>query len=146
MTGPQIVDLTPGDERLATVWPVVRQLREQLDDDDCAARYAAGHADGYRLTVLFDAGACSAAAGWRISSNLVHGRNLYVDDLVTAAERRSRGHGSRLLAHLVERARAQDCTGVFLDSGVQRHAAHRFYFREGFRITSYHFGRSLERE
>jgi hypothetical protein len=28
---------------------------------------------------------------------------------------------------------------VHLDSGVQRQHAHRFYFREGMTITSFHF-------
>lgn len=140
----KIVNLEPDDPRLEAVWPVMRHLRADLDAAGCAARYAAGHPDGYRLTALLDDGACRAVAGWRVSTTLAHGRNLYVDDLVTDPSARSQGHGAALLAHLADRARETGCARLHLDSGVQRDAAHRFYFREGLHISSYHFVLDLE--
>ncbi len=35
------------------------------------------------------------------------------------------------------------CTSLHLDSGVQRHAAHRFYLRERMDIVFYHFRKAL---
>jgi hypothetical protein len=40
-------------------------------------------------------------------------------------------------------ARCLGCDVVALDSGTQRTAAHRFYFREGFVIPSFCFRKSL---
>lgn len=40
-------------------------------------------------------------------------------------------------------ARESGCSGLVLDSGVQRTRAHRFYFREGFVIHAYNFGKPL---
>jgi predicted GNAT superfamily acetyltransferase len=76
---------------------------------------------------------------------LAYGRYMYVDDLVTATDRRGRGHADRLFEWLYEEAARQDCNQFHLDSGVgpERADAHRFYFRHGLRITSYHFGRGL---
>jgi hypothetical protein len=48
-----------------------------------------------------------------------------------------------LLAELARRAAAAGCSVLDLDSGVQRHDAHRFYFREAMHISSYHFMRPL---
>jgi GNAT superfamily N-acetyltransferase len=71
-------------------------------------------------------------------------RKLYVDDLVTTADGRSQGVGHALLAELESRARAAGCTVIDLDSGVQRHDAHRFYFRERMHISSHHFSKALD--
>jgi GNAT superfamily N-acetyltransferase len=66
-----------------------------------------------------------------------------VDDLVTDEQQRSQGDGKVMIDWLVEYARKNQCTELHLDSGVQRHEAHRFYLRERMDITCYHFRRSL---
>ena len=103
--------------------------------------------NGYRLVGSFEDGEDDAAAvaGFRVARMIAWGRYLYVDDLVTAAERRGRGHADALFAWLLEEAARQGCDQFHLDSGVgpERADAHRFYFRHGMRITSYHFARGL---
>ena len=66
-----------------------------------------------------------------------------MDDLVTAEDTRSKGHGKRMLGWLARVAREEGCRSLQLDSGVVRHEAHRFYFREGMKISSYHFSKAL---
>jgi GNAT superfamily N-acetyltransferase len=82
-------------------------------------------------------------AGWRIVATTHSIRKLYVDDLVTTAAARSGGVGHALLAELGRRARAAGCAALDLDSGVQRHDAHRFYLRERMIISSHHFVKRL---
>ncbi len=48
-----------------------------------------------------------------------------------------------MLDWLAGDAREEECGSLQLDSGVQRHEAHRFYFRKGMGISSYHFSKSL---
>ena len=139
----ELYDLDPDDARLAQVWPVMRWLREHLDADALRSRYAAGYPDGYRITAGYEGDRCVVAAGWRITTSFAHGRFLYVDDLVVDPQLRSRGHGAAMLHALEARAAADGCEQVRLDSGVQRHAAHRFYFREGYRIASHAFVKEL---
>lgn len=102
---------------------------------------------GYRLVASFEDGErdASAVAGFRVAQMLSWGRHLYVDDLVTAADRRGRGHADRVFEWLLEEAGRQGCEQLHLDSGVgpDRADAHRFYFRHGLRITSYHFARGV---
>jgi GNAT superfamily N-acetyltransferase len=83
-----------------------------------------------------------AVAGYRFLDQLVRGKVLYVDDLVTDEATRSRGYGEALLAWLYAQAREQRCTALELDSGVHRGGAHRFYFRQRMTISAYHFTRS----
>jgi GNAT superfamily N-acetyltransferase len=102
---------------------------------------------GYRLLASFEDGEedAAAVAGFRIHQNLAWGRHMYVDDFVTAEDRRGRGHGDALFSWLFDEARRQGCAQFHLDSGVgpERADAHRFYFRHGLRIASYHFVRGL---
>jgi GNAT superfamily N-acetyltransferase len=139
----EIIELPPGDGRLASVYPVMRELRTDLSERDFHERYAAGHEDGYRMAAVFDGDECRAAAGYRLLTNFVSGRHLYIDDLVTAERWRSHGYGRLLNKYLVELARNESCTSVQLDSHTRRRDAHRFYFRERYVITSFHFGQVL---
>lgn len=137
-----LIDIEPGDPRLVTdVLPVLRELRTHLTADSLPSIYAEGHGQGLRFTAAYADGACVGVAGWRLVVNTSAGRKLYVDDLVTAAAYRSRGVGKALLDELEKRGRAEGCVGMDLDSGVQRGDAHRFYMREGMRISSFHFVR-----
>lgn len=139
-----LVDLDPGDPRLAAdVLPVLLELRPHLDAGSFAAVYAEGHPQGYRFTAAYAGGRCVGVAGWRIIATAHAMRKLYVDDLVTSAADRSGGVGNALLGVLERKAREAGCEVLDLDSGVQRHDAHRFYFRERMHISSHHFTKRL---
>ncbi|HVF53900.1 MAG TPA: GNAT family N-acetyltransferase [Actinomycetota bacterium] len=137
---PNIVELAPGDERLALVYPVMRELRTELSEEVFRQRFETGaRTGGYRIAALFEGDECRAAAGFRVLTNLLHGTHMYIDDLVTSSTHRSKSYGKALNDHLVELARSEGCTVVQLDSGVQRFRAHGFYLREGYIISSHHF-------
>jgi GNAT superfamily N-acetyltransferase len=89
-------------------------------------------------------GSVVAVAGYRFMETLAWGRVMYVDDLVTASSARGGGFGGRMIAWLKATAHAQGCQEFHLDSGVHRFAAHRFYFRHGLEIRSFHFSKMLE--
>lgn len=134
-----LVDLPRDDPRWDAALPVLAELRPHLTRALLDQVLTEGEPQGLRFTAVFDGDDCVAVAGWRVIANTSAGRKLYVDDLSTAASARSQGHGRTLLAALVERARDLGCHVVDLDSGVQRHDAHRFYLRERMRIDAHHF-------
>ncbi|WP_430499221.1 GNAT family N-acetyltransferase [Micromonospora trifolii] len=59
------------------------------------------------------------------------GRRASIEDLAVHPEWRSRGVGSSLLAAARAWAYEQSADYVFLESGLARTEAHRFYLREG---------------
>jgi len=120
-------------------------LRDHLTEREFRDLFRDAYDEGtFRIAALFDEGACRAVAGYRIHTNLVSGKHLYVDDLVTDPAVRSRGYGRALNDYLVELARSAGCASIQLDSGVYRPDAHRFYFRERYTISAFHFKRLLE--
>jgi GNAT superfamily N-acetyltransferase len=134
-----IIALAHTDDEIARCFPVMLQLRPHLAESDFVPRVRRMQKEGFHLAFLEGAGAVRAVAGYRYYDKLHSGRNLYVDDLVTDPDDRSRGYGGKLLAWLTDEARAHGCVQLELDSGVQRFDAHRFYFRERMHVSAYHF-------
>ncbi|MGI8805895.1 MAG: GNAT family N-acetyltransferase [Thermoleophilaceae bacterium] len=143
----ELVELEPGDPRLGEALEVMRALRCNRSLAELQRLLDEGRRRGeYRVAALFDGGECRAVAGFRVLTSFAHGRYLYVDDLVTGERWRSRGYGERLEGHLRAVAREEGCEAIRLDSGVARRRAHRFYFRRGYAIESFNFGRRLDDE
>jgi GNAT superfamily N-acetyltransferase len=127
-------------EEIADCFPVMQELRQHLDRQSFIDRIRRQQQEyNYQLVYLQINGETPAVAGFRISESLAWGRFLYIDDLVTSADCRSHGYGTKLFAWLVDYARSRDCQQLTLDSGVQRFAAHRFYLTQRMNITSHHF-------
>lgn len=131
------------DEEVAATFPVMRQLRAHLEEDGYVEQVRRMRVGGYRRAAVLDGGEVRCVAGFRVQEFLYAGRHLYVDDLITDAEGRSEGHGGSMLGWLAEEARKNGCEQLHLDSGVQRGEAHRFYFREGMSISSFHFSQEI---
>jgi GNAT superfamily N-acetyltransferase len=146
---PEIREIAQGEtHRAARALLELRPHRAGGGDLVALAALADGQrAAGYRLVGSFEPGEedAAAVAGFRVQENLAWGRHLYVDDLVTRADRRGRGHGGALMRWLALEACRAGCEQLHLDSGVQaeREDAHRLYFNAGLRISSYHFQRAI---
>ena len=99
------MEVAPGDQRLPAVFEVMHELRDQRTDDqfERALRHRlSGRATG--SPACSTTSECRAAAGYRVATNFVSGRHLYVDDLVTGERWRSHGYGRALNEYLVGRA------------------------------------------
>lgn len=144
MSTPTIA-VAESDAAIRRCFPVMRQLRPHLDE----ARYmelatSMVRSGEFTLAYVEANGAVTAVAGFRFMNMLFsNGKVLYVDDLVTDEKVRSGGHGHALFQWLLAHARERHCVALTLDSGVQRHDAHRFYFRERMHISSHHFAITL---
>lgn len=126
MTGREIVELTTED-KWQEAYPVMAQLRTDLDEGTYLELVGRMVDDGYRLFSLRDGGDTAGLAGVAILTNLYYGRHVWVYDLVTDADHRSRGIGSELLSFVERWATDRGCRIVALSSGLQREDAHRFY-------------------
>jgi GNAT superfamily N-acetyltransferase len=128
------------DEQILATRAVMLQLRPHIAPDDYLTTVKRMmQTDGYHLAACLADGVVRAVAGYRFMEMLYCGKILYVDDLNTDEMARSQGHGKELMDWLKAQAREHSCAQLHLDSGVQREAAHRFYFRERLTVNAYHF-------
>jgi ribosomal protein S18 acetylase RimI-like enzyme len=118
----------------------MKQLRPHLlSVQEFVDRWRRQEAAGYRLLVLWDEDRAVATAGFREQENLVHGRHLYVDDLVTDSSGRSKGYGKMLIEHVMNEGRQLGCAKLLLDTPVSNSLGQRFYFRQGLVVTAFRF-------
>jgi GNAT superfamily N-acetyltransferase len=132
-------ELLPGETALAH--QVLCGLRPAFGELEAFVRHVdeLQRPEGYRLAAALVDDEAVAAMGFRRGHNLAWGDHLYVDDLVTLPAHRGRGHARMLLDWVLEEARRLGCVQLHLDSGTQRHDAHRLYLGWGMTITSFHF-------
>lgn len=126
-------------EQIRACYSVMAQLRPHLTEETFVAQVKRQIENGYHLVYCHDGENVVAVAGYRFSEFLAWGKVLYIDDLVTDAEARKSGYGSALLKWVLEQAKESKCDQVHLDSGPQRHDAHRLYMNHGFKIIGHHF-------
>lgn len=125
-------------------YAVMRELRPHLDSEgEFIIRITRAADESYRILGAWEEGKVVALAGYRFQENLVYGRFLYVDDLVSAGHARSMRWGERLLAALSAIAAEAGCVRLVLDTGMANALAQRFYFRQGLLTSSMRFGRAI---
>jgi ribosomal protein S18 acetylase RimI-like enzyme len=134
-----------GEADIAACYALMRALRPQLSSEaEFIARWRRQSEQGYSIIALWRAQRAVALAGFRVQENLMHGRFLYVDDLVTDESERGRGHGARLLDRLKTEGRALGCRKLVLDTALENTLGHRFYYRQGLLALSLRFNCLLD--
>ncbi len=138
------IKLAASDADIRRCAGVMQQLRPAIGEDEFLARAKRQQAEEkWRLAYLEEGGEVVAVSGFRILDCMATGKTLYVDDLVTREDRRSNGFGEKLLTWMEQLAREEGCAVLRLDSGTHRTGAHKFYFRMGMPIVSFHFMKKL---
>lgn len=139
----EIQELKSEDE-LREAFPVMRELRSKVDEREYFRLLEHMVKEGYHLFALRDSGVIVALAGVAVLTNLSYGRHVWVYDLVTTSNARSKGYGRRLLEFVEEFAHQENCKVVALSSGLERTSAHRFYEKHmNYEKPSYVFKKSL---
>jgi ribosomal protein S18 acetylase RimI-like enzyme len=134
-----------GEADIAACYALMRALRPHLTSEaEFVERWRRQSEQGYAIVALWRAQRPVALAGFRVQENLVHGRFLYVDDLVTDESERGHGHGARLLNRLKGEGRALGCRKLVLDTALENTLAHRFYYRQGLLAMSLRFNCLLD--
>ena len=131
------------DKEIESCFDVMSELRPKIIKSEFLNTVREMESQGFKLVFIEENTKVVAAAGYRISTNLFLGKNLYVDDLITSASVRSKGYGEVLITWLRNLAIENKCNTLHLDSGTQRGQAHKFYFRNGLTIVNYHFSADL---
>ena len=138
------MQIAESDNEILACFQVLKELRPHIEAGSFLTTIRFMQTEGYVLSYIKAEDEVVSVAGFRICLNLAaQGKALYVYDLVTAQEHRSRGYGDQLIESLCELARARDCKIIHLDSGVHRYRAHKFYLNHGFEIRAHHFVRHL---
>ena len=141
----KIMQLNMDDgEALSACFRVFTFLRPHLDETTFVNRVLIQAKESYRIAYIQHESEVIAAAGYRVATFLAWGRVLYIDDLITHPEKKQVGLGGALLDWLLDQGKRLACDEVHLDTGHQRHDAHRLYLNKGFVLSSHHMSVRLK--
>lgn len=132
------------EREIMDTYVVMGQLRPLVARGDYLGLIREMEGKGGRLIAAMEGDRCVGCAFFRQETRLFTGPLFYVDDLVVDESTRSKGVGHALLTWIYDEAKGKGIKTVALDSGVHRGQGHKFYFREGFTITSFNFKKSVE--
>jgi GNAT superfamily N-acetyltransferase len=117
---------------LERCFPVMKELRPHLNFEDYLSIYEeAKRNDGFEIVAIEENQKILAVMGYRILSDYVRGKHVYVDDLVTSESVRSKGLGAELLKYAEDRARDLNCMSLRLCTGIENERGSSFYEKNG---------------
>lgn len=133
------------ESEILAAFPVMRALRTHLTEETYLELVQeAVEKDMYHLFALYEEGRIVAVTGFKPMITLYYGRFVWVCDLVTDPNVRSKGYGERLLSFVHDWAAENHYENVALSSGIARKEAHRFYEdKMDYDKVSYMFKKSL---
>jgi GNAT superfamily N-acetyltransferase len=129
---------------IANCFPLIKQLRPHLDFEKYQVQIQNQRdSAGYTLIYLEDQAEIKSVLGYRITDFLAWGKVLYIDDLITDEKSTGKGYAGILLDWVFAKAKELHCDQVHLDSGYQRHDAHRLYLKKGMKLACHHFSKDI---
>lgn len=134
------------ESEMPKVYSILKELRPKLSYSDFLSLYEKAHlSNGYEFVVIENENQIVAIMGYRIIFDFVHGKHLYIDDLVTTKSERSRGLGAKLLSYAEDLARQLNCRGLRLCTGVENTQGQRFYEHNGWQARAFAYKKIVEK-
>lgn len=131
-------------QEFESAFELVKELRPHLDYDRFIDLFLQAKKDNsYTLVAEFEGERAIGVMGYRYLSDYVHGRHLYIDDLIVREDKRGSGLGAAFLKYAERRARENGCSGLRLCTGIENEGGIRFYQREGWELRAHAFKKRL---
>lgn len=131
---------------LERCFPVMKELRPHLTFDDYISIYEDAHrSDGFEIVAIEEDNKILAVMGYRILSDYVRGKHVYIDDLVSSESARSKGLGAELLKYAEGLAKDLNCTTLRLCTGIENERGVKFYERNGWTKRAFAYTKTLKK-
>jgi GNAT superfamily N-acetyltransferase len=122
------IKILTNEKEWLDAFEVMKQLRPHLNKESYLDLVREAEAkEDYRIAALYHEDKIVAVTGFMPMITLYNGRSVWVCELVTDSNERSKGYGEELLRFVEEWSKENGYELVSLSSGVQRLDAHRFY-------------------
>lgn len=131
-------------EDFLKAFPIIKQLRTNLVETTYLELLEGMIEEGYKAFALYVANEIVSVIGITQLTNLYYGKHIWVNDLITDLDQRSKGYGKILLSFVSNIAKENGCEVIALSSGLKRLDAHKFYeSKMEFDKVSYVFKKEL---
>jgi GNAT superfamily N-acetyltransferase len=93
---------------------------------------------GYKVIGKYVNNKLVAILGYRMLYKFAFGKYIYIDDLITLHEYRSRGYGYQLIKWIKIESKKAGYNQIHLDMNINNHLALKFYLNNGFQARAHH--------
>lgn len=133
-------------EYIKKCFSLMKELRAHLSLEDFLQLYQnANEKDQYSIVTIEIEKQIVALMGYRILYDFVHGKHLYIDDLVTSEKFRSKGLGAILLKYADSVAIENKCKGIRLCTGIENEKGKKFYLHNGMKERAVVFKKAISK-
>ena len=127
-------------------YPIIRQLFPQLDMQTYARRVFVARATGYRMFMGTVDGQIVGVIGVIANHNLHDGFVTYIEHVVIDKKYRGHGYGSQLIKFAEDRARAEGCYLIELDTDIGADKATKLYENSGYQKSGDYYFKQLRED
>lgn len=128
------------NNELDNIIPLVAIMNEhKISDEVLTQRFNEMKTQNYKCIGIFDGTALIGCCGLWFMTRHYAGRSIEVDHVFVKETYRKKGIGKQLFKWLDVYCKENQVETVELNTYVQNHPSHKFYYNEGFKILGYHF-------
>ena len=118
-------------------YKVLFELRPLLSLEEFRKIYIqANKSDQYTLVGVESQDEIVAVMGFRVLYDFVHGKHLYIDDLVVTNKMRGKNVGKNLISYAEKKAHELSCSKLRLCTGIENEGAKKFYERHEWKLRA----------
>jgi GNAT superfamily N-acetyltransferase len=140
-----MIKIAETESEIRRCFPVIAELRPHFTDEDAFVEQVKRQSENHDFKLVFlDENGVQAVGGIRLGEWLARGKYLEIEDLVTAADSRSKNYGGQLFDWIENYARHENCREIKLVSHVTRYGAHKFYLRKGMILDAHFFSKEIQ--
>lgn len=123
---------------------LVKQLDEHRTTDylvDCMRQMF--DFENYSCLGLYEKGNLIGLCSCWVSVKFYSGKQLEVDNVIIDHSYQGKGYGTVFFSLIEQYAKEKQCLNVELNTYVENHRSHKFYFAKGYSIKGFHFLKKL---
>ncbi|RKE98301.1 GNAT family N-acetyltransferase [Ichthyenterobacterium magnum] len=130
--------------KIKEVIPLVQKLTEhKFSDAVLESRFLEMANQNYECAVIYNDDKLIGVSGLWFCTRHYSGRSVEIDHVFIDDGYRNRGLGKQFLNWIYKYIKDKGFESIELNTYVQNHPSHKFYFNEGFKILGYHFVKTL---
>jgi len=131
-------------ENIDAVIPLMQILTEyKFSEAILKSRFAEMITQNYECAGIYDGDVLIGISGMWFCTRHYSGKSVEVDHVYIDDSYRNKGLGGQFFDWIYQYVKQKGYESIELNTYVQNHPSHKFYYNQGFKILGYHFVKKL---
>ncbi len=131
------------NEEMQGLFPIIEELNPGMQKQLFEDRLQEMQANKFNCIAVWHNDTIIACCGFWILIKFYNGRHVEPDNVGVLTDYRNFGLGKTMMDFLHEHAKNMGCTYSELNAYVSNNKAHKFYFKDDYKILGFHFQKTL---